>query len=323
MLASLSPALLGRPGDVVNDSPLQVAAADPSGGPQDRPTLQSTGGLWGQALGTGGRTGSDGNGAASRYRANGFVFGYDQALTPQWLAGAALAYNKSQWDANTNGVAPASGRIGSSQAGLYARYAAGPWQVRLDGTYSGHRLSTDRTITIGNAGSIARSSHRGAEWGFAVQAEYAMNHGHWEVRPLAGLRHARLHEGGFTETGAGAASLTVDARRSQNTVASLGMKFTRPLDHANSDRGKGAVELRAIASHLMGDNDSPITARLGGQAASFSAAGTPLKRTALTLGGTLTGQLSRGLSAYADAAYEHRGAGQNAFQLVAGLRLAW
>ena len=41
------------------------------------------------------------------------------------------------------------------------------------------------------------------------------------------------------------------------------------------------------------------------------------------LGGTLTGQLSRGLSAYADAAYEYRGAGQNAFQLTAGLKLAW
>ena len=51
--------------------------------------------------------------------------------------------------------------------------------------------------------------------------------------------------------------------------------------------------------------------------------GPPLKRTALTLGGTLTAQLSRGLSAYADAAYEYRGAGQNAFQLTAGLKLAW
>jgi outer membrane autotransporter protein len=304
----------------VNDS-LLVAMASDAPGAASGFEAQSVGGLWGQAMGTGGRTGSDGNGAASRYRANGFVFGYDQPITSNWLAGAALAYTRTQWDATTNGLAPASGRIGTPQAGLYARYASGPWQVRLDGTYSDHRFSTDRTVTIGNTSSIARSSHSGTEWGFAAQAEYAINHGDWEVRPLAGLRHARLSEDGFTETGAGAASLAVDARRTQNTVASLGMKFIRPLDSSKAD--KGAIELRAIASHLMGDNDSPLSSRLAGQAAPFTAAGTPLKRTALTLGGTLTAQLSRGLSAYADAAYEYRGAGQNAFQLTAGLKLAW
>jgi outer membrane autotransporter protein len=132
---------------------------------QDRPALQSVGGLWGQATGTGGRTGSDGNGPASRYRANGFVFGYDQALSPEWLGGIALAYTRTQWDATTNGAAPASGRISTPQAGLYARYTDGPWQVRLDGTYSDHRFSTDRTVTIGNTSSIARSSHGGTEWG--------------------------------------------------------------------------------------------------------------------------------------------------------------
>jgi outer membrane autotransporter protein len=320
-LANLSPALLTRSGDVVSDSPLRVAAAEQAGAEQSGPALQSAGGLWGQAMGTGGRTGSDGSGPASRYRANGFVFGYDQPLSAEWLAGAALAYNKAQWDASTNGAAPASGSISSPQAGLYARYAAGPWQVRLDGTYSDHHFSTDRTVTIGNATSIARSSHGGTEWAFAAQAEYSLPAGDWDIRPLAGLRHARLSEDGFTETGAGAANLTVNARRSQNTVASLGMKLIRPLNPGKADAG--ALELRAVASHLMGDNDSPLSSRLAGQAGSFTTAGTPLKRTALTLGSTLSGQLSRGLSAYADAAYEYRGSGQNAFQFVAGLKLAW
>ena len=325
LYAALSPALLTRSGDVVSDSPLRVAAADSSADTQHRPALQSVGGLWGQAMGTGGRIGSDGSGPESRYRANGFVLGYDQPVTSDWLAGAALAYNKAQWDASTNGAAPASGRIGSSQAGLYARYTDGPLQVRLDGSYSDHRFSTDRTVAIGNASSIARSSHGGTEWAFAAQAEYSMPTGDWDIRPLAGLRHARLSEDGFTETGAGAASLTVDARRSQNTVASLGMKFIRPLSQSlnQSKADTGILELRAIASHLMGDNDSPLSSRLAGQPGSFTATGTPLKRTALTLGGTLTGQLSRGLSAYADAAYEYRGSGQNAFQLTAGLKLAW
>jgi outer membrane autotransporter protein len=317
--ASVRPALMTRSADVISDAPVVAMAADApnaTGGFE----AQTVGGLWGQAMGTVGHAGSDGNGPESRYRANGFVFGYDQALSPEWLGGIALGYTRTQWDANTRGIAPADGRLGTSQAGLYARYTDGPLQLRLDGTYSDHRFSTDRTLTIGNATSIARSSHGGTEWAFAAQAEYSLPSGDWDIRPLAGLRHARLSEDGFTETGAGAASLTVNARRTQNTVASVGLKFIRPIRQTSDT---GTLELRAIASHLMGDNDSPITARLAGQAASFTATGTPLKRTALTLGGTLTGQLSRGLSAYADAAYEYRGAGQNAFQLTAGLKLAW
>jgi outer membrane autotransporter protein len=302
---------------VVNDSPVVAATPDARGAASGF-EAQTVGGLWGQAMGTGGRTGSDGNGPSSRYRANGFVFGYDQPISSNWLTGAALAYNKAQWDASTRGIAPASGSIGTPQAGLYARYTDGPWQVRLDGTYSAPRFNTDRPVTLGNATSLARSSHGGAEWAFAAQAEYSLPSGDWDIRPLAGLRHARLSEDGFTETGAGAASLAVDARRTQNTVASLGVKLATPL----GDQG-GKLQLSAIASHLMGDNDSPLSSRMAGQGGSFTATGTPLKRTALTLGGSLTGQLSRSLSTYADAAYEYRGSGQNAFQLTAGLRLNW
>lgn len=82
-----------------------------------------------------------------------------------------------------------------------------------------------------------------------------------------GLSHARLSEDGFTETRAGAASLMVDARRTQDPVTSLGMTFIRPLNSGKADAG--ALELRAIASHLMSDNDSPLSSRLAGRAAGF------------------------------------------------------
>lgn len=77
------------------------------------------------------------------------------------------------------------------------------------------------------------------------------------IRPLAGLRHAR---------------------RSQNTVASLGMKFIRPLNSSlnQGNTDTGALELRAVASHLMGDNNSPLTSRLAGQSAFQFVAGLKL-----------------------------------------------
>ncbi|MDW5442308.1 autotransporter domain-containing protein [Polaromonas sp. SM01] len=284
---------------------------------------RSEGGLWAQAMGGGGRSASDGNGVDSNYRANGFVLGLDRAINTDWLAGAALSYSRTDWDANTRGIAPANGKIDSPQAGLYARYASGAWQLKLDGSYANHSFDTSRTVAIGNASAIASSSHHGTEWGAGAELEYTMNVGNWQLKPLAGLRHTRLSEDGFTETGAAGANLTVAGRRTQNTIASAGMKFVRPLSNTGDAASTGKLELRAVASHLIGDNNAPISARLAGQAASFTSTGTPIKRSALTLGATASGQISRTLSGYADAAYEYRGSGQNAFILVAGLKMAW
>ncbi|RZI97833.1 MAG: autotransporter outer membrane beta-barrel domain-containing protein, partial [Haliea sp.] len=121
---------------------------------------------------------------------------------------------------------------------------------------------------------------------------------------------------------AGAANLTVGARRTDNTTASAGVKLSRPFGTAGAANACG-MEFRAVASNWMGDHDSHISARLAGQAASFTANGTPLKCTALTLGAAVGGQLTRSVSAYADAAYGVRGSGQDAFKVAAGLRVAW
>ena len=176
-----------------------------------------------------------------------------------WLAGVALGYSRSSWNATSGD--PASGDIDSPQAGLYVRYASDAWRVRFDATFARHDFSTDRTITIGGARSDASSSHGGHEWGLSAQVEAPVPMGDWELRPLMGLRHARLIESGFTETGAAAAGLTVAERTTQNTLFSAGMHFVRLFNE-----GKGGLELRAVASHLFGNNDSPVTASIAGQA---------------------------------------------------------
>jgi outer membrane autotransporter protein len=273
-------------------------------------------GLWVQTLGSGGRIDSDGNAAGSRYRSNGLVFGYDQPVADRWVAGAAAGYGRSWW--NTTSGSAASGRLESPQAGLYARYAGEGWRLRVDGTLASHSFTTDRTVTIGAASSAAHSRHSGREWSLGAQAETTVQMGDWQLKPVAGVRHTQLKEGGFTETGGGAGNLTVAGRTSQSTLLSAGMHFARTIND-----GKGQLELRAVASHLAGDVDSPVTASIAGQAGSFTANGVPLKRNALALGATVTGQLARSVSAYLDANYEHRGSGQNAYRLTAGMRVAF
>lgn len=307
-------ASLQREDGVMSD--MDVAQAGPARGIETPLASAQQRGMWMQALGSGGRIADDGNGAGSRYGGSGFVLGYDQPVSGAWLAGAAFGYTRTQWDATSG--APASGDIESPLAGLYARYAVDNWRVRLDATFGHHEFSTDRTVTIGNTSGAASSSHSGREWGLAAQVEYALHAGDWQLRPVAGLRHARLHEDSFTETGTTGAPLTVADRTTQNTLLSAGMHFVRLFNG-----GRGGLELRAVASHLAGDNDAPVTASIAGQAGSFTADGAPLRRDALTLGTTLSGQFSRSVSGYVDVNYEVRGGGQRAYQVAAGVRASF
>ena len=279
-------------------------------------------GLWGQALGSGGRIAGDGNGSGSSYRAGGFMGGYDHALSDKWLVGLVGGYTRTTWDASNNGAAPANGRIETPQGGVYARYSSGPWMVSAAGTYADLKFDSSRTVTIGALTSVASSSHRADEWGFSTQVEYALAAGAWQLRPLAGLRYAKLKEDGFTESGATAgANLTVAARSTSNTTYSAGLRALRPFNAGSS--ADGGFELRVVYSYIAGDVNAPISARLAGQAASFTSSGTPLKREALTFGAGVAGKLGRNFTGFADVSIEARGSGQDAFAVGAGVKYTW
>ena len=274
-------------------------------------------GFWGQAIASGGEIASDGNGAGSSYRSAGFLGGYDAMLTGEWLVGGALGYSPTDWDSDANGAAASSGKVKTPLAMAYARWESGPWQVRLNGGYAAPKFETARDVNIGAATSRLSSTHDGQELSAAAEVEYKLQKGRWQVRPLAGVRVASLSEDAFTETGS-AGALSVDERRSTNANLSAGARFLLPFA---SERG--GWELRAAYSYLAGDNDTPVSARLAGQPATFTADGTPLKRSALTLGGGLAGQVSRNLTAFADVSYETRGSGQEAYAFTAGARWSW
>jgi uncharacterized protein with beta-barrel porin domain len=278
---------------------------------------RTAGSLWLQPISAGGHIGDNGNGPALGYTSNGFALGYDQPVNDRWLAGGAVGYQRSWWDASiaTLASSPATGNVSTAQAGLYASYKGDAWRIRMDATLGLHEFDTERTVNIGAGPAQAKSDHRGHELGASVQAEYPIAWGEWQFRPLVGARYARLTESGFDETGPSVGNLTVNRRTAQSLTASAGARFVLPLYG-----DKGALELRAVASHLFGDEENNVSARVLGQAGGFSASGSPLKRTALTLGTSVTGQWTKTLWGFADAAYEYRGSGQNAYQVAIGVR---
>jgi uncharacterized protein with beta-barrel porin domain len=275
--------------------------------------------VWSQAMGTTGRIQSDGNGAGSRYTGGGFMVGYDHALNQHWLIGVAGGYSRANWNATLNGVAPANGTVQTPEGALYARYTGGPWLVSISGGYADHKFDISRSVIIGAATNNATSTHHGGEWSTDAQVEYTLASGLWQLRPLMGVRYSHLREDSFTESGAGNANLTMDARTTDSTTVSAGARVLRPFSAGSN----GGYEFKAVYSHLFGDNDSPVSARLAGQSAVFTTSGTPLKRDAVTLSAGIGAALAHNLSGFVDVQAEERGSGQEAYSIGGGLRLVW
>ena len=232
------------------------------------------------------------------------------------LAGRrALGYSRSDWDA-TNGD-PAKGDIDSPQAGLYARYAGDAWRLRLDATYADHDFSTERTLSIGQSRSTADSSHRGRSGGWPRRSRRWCR---WASGSCVRWPACAMPICAKTPSPRPAPAPPPSRCRAHHAEHAVLLWLAR---HPAVQRGRGGLELRAIASHLAGDNDSPITASLAGQPGSFTAHGAPLKRDALTLGTTLSGQFTRSVSGYLDLNYEYRGSGQNAYQATAGVKVSF
>jgi outer membrane autotransporter protein len=168
--------------------------------------------------------------------------------------------------------------------------------------------------------SVCRSgSHEGKEWSASAVAEYAIDVGSSQLRPLAGFRYLRLKEDGYTETGS-VGALTVAGRTTTSRESLLGARFVHPID-----RGTGSVEAHATWGHEFGDTAPTLTGRIGTalSPATFTVAGVPLKRDALTFGAGFYKQPTKNVSVYANVAVEMRGSGQTQYGALAGLRYAW
>jgi len=83
------------------------------------------------------------------------------------------------------------------------------------------------------------------------------------------------------------AKLIIAGRTAESLTSNLGARCARPINGK-----KGALEARAIWSHELGDADSAVMGRLamattGG---TFTVAGVPIKRDALTLGAGISNE---------------------------------
>lgn len=223
-----------------------------------------SGGPWGGFASVSGSVGklaesvSDG-GTQPGYAFNsvGLTAGLDYRLDPDLAVGASLGYMRGH--ASVYDPAPGVVDVDGVRPGVYAAARAG--DLKAVGYVGGavDFFKTRRDLTVLSGSQSAKGTTSGFEAETNGKVSYDLKTANWGTfSPFAGFSYGRLMMNGFSETGAGALNLTVDAQTAQSLQSSLGVRYGAAL--------KGDVivfrpYLSSAWRHEFIDQSRPITAR--------------------------------------------------------------
>lgn len=222
--------------------------------------------------------------AADRYGFDAETFGLtagaDWRVTRHLFLGLALGYAHA--GVKLDDPAHSDGTLQSIALGLYGGWSAGPW--RLDAAlFAGHNSYTmNRRISFGDQSRTARADYPGLQFSALAAVGYDFDLGQgWTFGPAARIDYVRLTQDRFTETGAGAANLTVQEQSTESCRAGLGLRVGRVLSRpwGRLALSGGAMWVRELAA----DSRGIVAALEGGQALSFTVNTAPPDRDRLRL----------------------------------------
>ncbi|TGV55499.1 autotransporter outer membrane beta-barrel domain-containing protein [bacterium M00.F.Ca.ET.141.01.1.1] len=223
--------------------------------------------VWGQAFGSWGQTGSDGNAANFDRSTGGLLVGADSPIG-DWRVGIIGGYSHSSFDADDR---HSSGASDNYHLGLYGGTNWGAIAFRTGAAYSWNSISTKRSVAFnGFADQLSADDDAGTAQVFGELA-YKAGVGRFKFEPFANLAYVSVHADGFTVQG-GAAALTSASSTTNATFTTLGLR-------ASTDVALGGISATARGTlgwrHAFGDVTPTSTfAFAGGDA--FAIAGVPV-----------------------------------------------
>jgi outer membrane autotransporter protein len=219
--------------------------------------------LWAQVLG--GMARRDSNAEAAGYHSTdfGLAAGVDHLFTPDLLGGVALSWLRA-W---THGLDSASGQsstLDSYQITFYGTYRYG--RAFLDGRLGAGWNHFDQSRSIDFLGETASADYEGQQYLVDARAGYDIpvgGPGNLTVTPLVGLRWLQASTHSYTESGAGAADLSVASQTEDSLTQELGVKTRWHLATA-----LGTVEPEVTAAWVHDYVRGPIATSgvMGGEA---------------------------------------------------------
>lgn len=160
------------------------------------------------------------------YRAVLFSGGYDKMRDDDFLMGVSASYALTL--ADYKDIDDSSSEMESYVLGLYGTWFDESWYLDSLLSWAYNRYDIVRNIAF--RGDTATADTAGmtltAKTGFGYRFDMA-NYG---ITPLFSTEFTRFHQQGYTESGAGAANLIVDAVNNYSMESGLGVKFDRSWD---------------------------------------------------------------------------------------------
>jgi subtilase-type serine protease len=250
-------------------------AATTGPGAQTLASVPGRFGVWGQAFGSWGHTGSsnDGSGAERLSRsASGFMGGVDGPLFGEGRIGIVGGVSHTSFDVKDR---QASGSSDNYHLGVYGGGEQGPLALRSGLTLAWHGMSTRRTVSLpGYAENLVGDNKARTAQAFGEIA-YRLKAGAADVEPFANLAHVNLSTGSLRERG-GWAALRGRGAGTDVTFATLGAR-------ASMDFELGGMSATARASlgwrRGFGDIAPQVTAVMFG-GTPFTVTGVPVARNA-------------------------------------------
>ena len=233
---------------------------------------------WGQAFGSFGRIGGDGNAATLDRSVGGFVLGADASLDSRYRLGVAGGYTQSTLSLDARA---SSGHVDSTFAGVYGGVSSDALQLRSGAFYAYNRYRTDRAVAFpgfddaesGGYGGDTLQAFGEAGWRIGL----AGFSGPTSIEPFVGAMAMHIDTASFNEAGGGAA-LNGAAAGYDYAATTLGARAEAALFDNSSLIAHGILGWR----HVFGDVTPTSTlAFASAPSTPFAIAGAPIARDAL------------------------------------------
>jgi outer membrane autotransporter protein len=251
--------------------------------------------------GFGGAGGIDSSGGID-YEIGGAAGGLDRRFGPALLAGVAVGYARSNYDADQ---ISGNGDIDTVSAALYASYAPGRFYVEGVLGYGFSDGELNRSIVFPGVARRANGDPNADAFLSSIETGYSFALGKSTVlTPLAAMQGIVISEDNLAESGAGAIDLLVRENTTDSARGILGAELTQALPVGL--RAPLLVKLRAGWAHDFADVSRGFTASFEGlPGATFAVVGVDAPRDAavISLLGSLTMRPSLDVFLRYDAAF--------------------
>ncbi|MGA2795450.1 MAG: autotransporter domain-containing protein, partial [Roseiarcus sp.] len=235
---------------------------------------------WGQAFGSFGHIGGDGNAATLDRSMGGFILGVDASLDERYRLGVAAGYTQSTLSLDARA---SSGSVDSTYAGLYGGASLEALQLRGGAFYAYNRYGTDRSIAFPGFSDAASSGYGGDTLQAFGEAGWRVGlsgfAGPTFVEPFAGALAMHIDTSSFSEAG-GASALSGASQGYDYGATTLGVRSEATLFANTPLLARTMLGWR----HVFGDvTPSSTLAFESAPSLPFTITGAPIARDALVV----------------------------------------